>query len=377
MSPPSHDDRPPGATAQGTGASEDVSAYLDGELTDAEIEAFEAELERNAALQWELDEIREVSEWLAADGPTAAPMGFANRVMARIDEEHPARPSAWAWLRRPFGLPIEGVVLALSAAIVLVLVLPRSAPEPASDDATEHPARQAPIEAEAPIEPPVVDVANTASPTDEDANAPREVAQLEAAVTTRLRDEKLREQTTAPPTTKTAEPPVEGKLVSGKGTGDLGLTESVTSPLPTNSDQVPSPSNLGTPTTKAPYTRPAPTTFEQAFEQALTLDIDIASDDPKMLTRVLKLSARFGGAKDANGQEIEDPTLEEGVRDVFVQVPQDQLLAFENQLAKLGYKVSIPPDQGLLAGTVWFHLRLVREPSVRRRADVEAAEAAE
>lgn len=377
MAPPPHDERPPGADdpAQGGGApggwGDEVSAYLDGELTDDEIAAFEEELERNAALRGELDEIREVSEWLAAEGPTDAPMGFANRVMARIDEEYPAPAPWWAWLRRPFGLPLEGVVVALSAALVLLLVLPRTAP-PSDPELTERPARQARLEDkkkvadEAPEEAEGIDVdaldaTNTAVPEPPSKTVPatKTARNAEPVGYETSLGAKGNAKTKDGPTKADRPPAVERK------------------PLPTDAEHVPSPSDVGTPLAQAPYARPSPTTAEQAMLEARTLPIDVSSDDPKMLARVLKVAARFGGAKDAEGREIEDPTMDQPVRDVFVQVPQDQLLDFERQLRGFGYRVLVPQERGLLAGnTVTVQLRLTRQPGTvpRKRAPVDAFE---
>ena len=365
MSPPSHDDRPPGAdaSAQGEGAlHEDVSAYLDGDLSDAEIEAFEAELDRNATLREELDDVRWVSEWLADEGPLEAPMGFANRVMDRIEAEHPTPGPWWTWLRRPFGLPLEGVVLALAAAVVLLLVLPSAEKVEPTVDVSERPARQARVEAEV-VEP------------------PPEIATFDDAATNVGYDDEIREkkpsalpQTSSKRIRKSVEPVVAEPAPSApvaKGTGDLGLVESIT--LPTNPEHVPSPSEVGTPIAQAPYTRPDATTRsrglptstpEEAVEQARFRPYAVSSDDPAMLARVLKLAARFGGAMDDHGQAVQDATLGEDARDVYVRVPHDALPDFVSQLEALGYRVNIPTEGPLLASdTVIVRLRVQLSPA--------------
>lgn len=108
-------------------ANERLSAYLDGELTEAEVVALEAELEAQPALRSELDQLKDVIAFLHDEGPTAAPMGFAARVVEQVHDE-PMSTSWWAWLRRPFGLPIEGFGIALAAAAVLWIALPSTAP---------------------------------------------------------------------------------------------------------------------------------------------------------------------------------------------------------------------------------------------------------
>ncbi|MEO0605258.1 MAG: hypothetical protein AAF211_27760, partial [Myxococcota bacterium] len=146
--------------------------------------------------------------------------------------------------------------------------------------------------------------------------------------------------------------------------------------LPTDAEHVPSPSDVGTPLAQAPYARPSTTTPEPPVDRR-RLPVDVSSDDPKMLSRVLKVAARFGGAKDADGREIEDPMMDVPVREVFVQMPQDQLSDFANQLRSFGYTVVVAREGDLLASNlVTVQLRLVRQPeaSPRKRAPVDAYE---
>ncbi len=362
MSPPSHDDRhdgadesAPGSRAPGT-LAEDASAWLDGELPDDEMAAFEAELERNATLRAELDELREVSDWLAAEGPAEAPPDFASRVLARVEEDHPSVPSWLAWLRRPFGLPLEGVVLALSAAVVLLLVLPRSGEPP--EEVVERPARQAPVERiEVPEQQELEDDDRIATEIPAPETAAPETAAPEMAATEAVATAEKSRPAPTPTRVPVTDPPKAP---------------------PTNAEHVPPPSEVDTPVAQAPYTLARPKTTEEALLQARTLPVDVSSGDPRMLARVLKLSARFGGAVDADGLEIDDPTMHERVRDVYVRVPQDQLRDFENQLGELGYRVFVPNDRGLLAGThVLVRLRLALDPDAphaRKQAPMTEAD---
>src|SRR5689334_4940913 len=115
--------------------NEDLSAWLDGELDPAAAAELEAELARDPALRAELDSLETVVRLLRDEGPSQAPLGFHHRVMARVEQENPPQTSWWAWLRRPFGLPLEGWALVLAAAVALLLVLPsRKGVEPAPPD---------------------------------------------------------------------------------------------------------------------------------------------------------------------------------------------------------------------------------------------------
>lgn len=104
-------------------ASEQLSAYLDGELTEVERDELEAELARDPALRAQLTEFERVVEFLRVHGPVQAPDDFHQAVLDAVEGE--AMPGGWwAWLRRPFGIPIEGLAIAAAAAAVLLLALP-------------------------------------------------------------------------------------------------------------------------------------------------------------------------------------------------------------------------------------------------------------
>lgn len=62
--------------------SDDVSAYLDGELDAAGRASFATALEHDAALRAELDEIGEVRDLVRGLDPPALPDGFIDRLLA-------------------------------------------------------------------------------------------------------------------------------------------------------------------------------------------------------------------------------------------------------------------------------------------------------
>src|SRR5687768_10903156 len=112
--------REPSSTNGITPNGESLSAWLDGEIDPAEAAELEAELARDPALKAELESLESVVRLLRDEGPAQAPLGFHHRVMARVEEEHPERPSWWSWLRRPFGVPLEGWAIGLAAAVALL-----------------------------------------------------------------------------------------------------------------------------------------------------------------------------------------------------------------------------------------------------------------
>ena len=64
-------------------ASEDLSAYLDGELTEVEARALEKELSKNAALMAELTELREAQDFMRVHGPAQAPLRLLHQCTVR------------------------------------------------------------------------------------------------------------------------------------------------------------------------------------------------------------------------------------------------------------------------------------------------------
>ncbi len=95
-----------------------LSAYLDGELTAAEARDLEAALSRDPALRVELDELRQAIDLLRDGGIVDPPLGFADRLAARLEAE--PMPVGWRrWIRQ---LRPEAVMLAAAAAMVVVYV---------------------------------------------------------------------------------------------------------------------------------------------------------------------------------------------------------------------------------------------------------------
>jgi hypothetical protein len=97
-----------------------LSALLEGELSSEEARDLEDMIARDPTLQEAYREIRRVSGLLRAQGPVAAPPGFAARVLAAVADE-PMVPAAagWRWPR------LESALLVAAAAAVLWMAVPR------------------------------------------------------------------------------------------------------------------------------------------------------------------------------------------------------------------------------------------------------------
>lgn len=103
---------------QDPATTEQLSAYLDGELTNAEIAELEHRLARDGELRAELDQLRAAVDLLRTHGPVQAPPQLYGDILRAVENE-PAPGGFWAWLSRPFGLPLQAVAVAAVAVLVI------------------------------------------------------------------------------------------------------------------------------------------------------------------------------------------------------------------------------------------------------------------
>lgn len=116
---------------------EQLSACLDGELPEGELDLLLKQLERDPQLRQALGDYARVGEVLRGERPATASAGFAARVSAAIAAEtgataapEPVRapratPVPLRWLRPAIGMAIAAGV----AAVAVLTVQPSSAPE--------------------------------------------------------------------------------------------------------------------------------------------------------------------------------------------------------------------------------------------------------
>jgi sigma-E factor negative regulatory protein RseA len=112
---------------------EQLSAYLDGELSREEVALLAKRVGRDAELGASLGRYALISESLKGERPAAASADFAANVMAALDAEPEiaARPAAAAsqWGRRM--RPVAGLAVAASVAAVAIISIQRPAVGPA------------------------------------------------------------------------------------------------------------------------------------------------------------------------------------------------------------------------------------------------------
>lgn len=133
-------------------ANEQLSALLDGELTDTEAAALEAELAADPALREELEALRAASRFLRDHAPVSAPEGFAARLQERLAAEPPPAANttaAFAGLRRALpGLAVAAAALIVVGVTAMQSTFQGAAPEPAAETKAAAPAAAAPGEPE-------------------------------------------------------------------------------------------------------------------------------------------------------------------------------------------------------------------------------------
>jgi sigma-E factor negative regulatory protein RseA len=133
---------------------EQLSACLDGELPEGELDLLIKQVSRDPAHRAALGRYALIGEALRAKSPAAASAGFADRISAAIAAEpaldtsgqRPNRiqPAAIRWLR-----PVAGLAVAAGVAAVAILTL-QQPPQPDAPAATYAAQSQAPISAAVP-----------------------------------------------------------------------------------------------------------------------------------------------------------------------------------------------------------------------------------
>jgi sigma-E factor negative regulatory protein RseA len=105
---------------------EQLSACLDGELPEAELDLLLKQVARDPELQRALGRYALIAQAMRSDAPAVASAGFAAKVMAGLESQPLARPdraqrmsaAAARWLR-----PVAGLAVAAGVATVAILSL--------------------------------------------------------------------------------------------------------------------------------------------------------------------------------------------------------------------------------------------------------------
>ncbi|MBX2798596.1 MAG: hypothetical protein KTR31_13025 [Myxococcales bacterium] len=305
-------------------ANEDLSAYLDGELTDAEAAELEAELARDPELRSELTELESVVQWMRQEGPDQAPLGFHRRVMDRIDAEHPEATPLWSWLRRPFGFPLEGWVMTAAAVAVLLMAIPWK-PDTSVGEGWPTPSPEVGTPAALKLPEPVSEPSPPAVTKAGTAEGEAEVASAKDA-----------RFGTRPPTPV---PAATEPLVAPKKDAPAKQAPILDTTAPAGEGEAPM--EVASEETVLPVAAPG-ALATPGYEFVLT------SDDANMKYRMLALAGQFGGARDLQGRPVANAEMLDSTEVLDVRLSQGDLTLFRQRLAKLGYDVAESVDEALL-----------------------------
>lgn len=321
-------------------ANEQLSAYLDGELEDAEAASVEAALSGDAELRAELDRLKGVQRLLRTHGRARAPEGFAERVIAAAAAEE--NVVAFPWWRRPFGIPVEGVLIAAAAALVLIVALPRNL-----GTATVAPSEDAAPAAAVSKDAPSTEGLGTESLAKDDPTTDGLADAGEADGGEGDGDEG------GPAPTKEASPkemakdggakkaPVDSKVALGTAEGDpgeLGGTEAGGLAGGGSTD------NAAVQGTAEGTT--APTRVDDPKLVAAGLSGELYTDDEAVLGKIQAIVARYDGrVLDGKGNVITLGVLDAGESIVFLDVPQEHMTAVNKGLSQLGVSVQVTSNK--------------------------------
>ena len=94
-------------------ATNRLSAYIDGQLSDAEMAEVEKSIRENPSVRSEYNRMLHAVELVRTQGPLPVPEGFRERLEARLALERAPKPRL-NWLPAPLRrLPIEAIGLAM------------------------------------------------------------------------------------------------------------------------------------------------------------------------------------------------------------------------------------------------------------------------
>jgi len=326
-----------------------LSAYLDGELTDAEMAEVARALEEQPELRAAYGELRAAVELVRRHGPVQAPARLHAAVMREVEAE----PRARRWFARlvaPLGrFPGQALGIALVAAAVLLVVLQgpmEGQPEPAPPPAPE-PERAAAAPAGGPDVAPGAAEAPAEAPAEQVQAAPADLTKGDLGP-----DAKIGAGGYGAAGTKSAS--VRPKDASAVPIEDLGARKGGATYVPEwDKEQEAAPAGAASGT----EARAA------ADAEAALFSFRLTPSSPDVLRRLVALAEKLDGrALDAQGQPL-DPyllTIERNHARVVLVLPASGLENLETYLKSLGGLVTVVADQE----------RLYREDAVRVEVEV-------
>lgn len=349
--------------------NDQLSAFLDGELDETEAASLEAALEADADLRAELEKLRGVQRLLRTHGPARAPEGFAQRVIAAAEAEGD-NVVAGPWWRRPFGIPVEGVLVAAAAALVLIVALPRAT------ETSERTAPAAAVEKKAETEKEGVADAEIDDDAVADAQGQADPTALGAKGTGQGGGGTVAPAPKEAPTKKAPETPATKELGTKGTTADQGVGEAD----PGSTDNAATPEG-------SPAVGSADPIDPVMASAGMTAQL--YTDNEEILGQIQAAVSRYGGViRDANGKVVKTGLLVDSETWLILDVPTDRVSELTKALAALDVSVETTDSNKLVAGgTMKLPLRVLLTgnapstgkpaPSAVRKSKTDTYEAAE
>jgi hypothetical protein len=273
-------------------------------LSPAEEAELRAELASDEELAGALASLDGAVRLVRKHGPMRAPDAFLDQVLAAVAHE-PMPVAAPPWWRRPFGVPLEGLMLAATALIVVGVALT------SGSDTEQNPAAWSPpAGSAAPPEEARPAAARVKSPYA--AEAPTTTASSKSAVPAAATS-----KDTVVPSTEAGKGSVDGAAEPGTAGTAEGANEAPAAPVVTD---------------PAPGAGDAPTQWSTAGYHYV-----VHASDPAALAQLQRLTARHQGAlTDASGAVVTAGEIDGSSAMLTVTLPNEELLAFGDDLRALG-----------------------------------------
>jgi negative regulator of sigma E activity len=319
-----------------------LSAYIDGELSDAEMAEVARAIEEQPEVREAYEELLAAVELLRRHGPVQAPAGFHAGVMRRVED----LPAGRAWLARLLGplgrYPAQGLGVAVVAAAVLLLVFRGPTLVDPTDEASEL--GPAAVDREAAVPGPEA----TSQPEDEPgaADEQAEVQQAPAEPSSPSKEELLAEEIASKRGTSPSTSPKSSGSSSKKGVPIEELLEKEQGTYIPEWDKESSGAtvHLAGPEGDDPAAS-GDSLATSPFAYRLT------PDAPDALRKLVALAEKLGGGVyDSDGQPV-DPyilTVERNYARVMLQIPASSLHSVEPYLRRLGGVVQVRAEQDRL-----------------------------
>ncbi len=280
-------------------------------------------MRENAELRAEFERLSATVDFLREHGPTRAPMGFHDKVMAAVEHE-PMPGGLMVRLRSWFSsMPVETFAVALAAVLVAVVVSQKL------DEPAETPPRAGVARADRGAAPPRrerLDAAPGAADGD-----------LGAATTTQ-------DEAPLPTRSGSKEAPAWAEEMAGVILPEdqpQKRVSSITEPASEDAvvmlevDDGPAPELSGA-SKDMPSTEIDDGSGSQRLQAAASYQLRV--NDPEDLRSLLMLVDRYGGTATSNGRAVDEDALVDGANrlGVSIMIPQGNLTAFYKGLTQLG-----------------------------------------